>query len=725
MTKVDAAGDGDSAPMAASPPSLPKAPVEARSLSSITAIASNPPAYPRNPAQKKLDPLVLYIVRVPGSRDQLTLVFFRPLDVFLTPLKPATKSSVSAEAINSSLYYLHVATPEDDVLLQEYEQEREEEARLRKEALGDEAEASLPSREFARLNNVRRKPVPGAGAPKVDATAPPPPPARPRPTSWQSQGAPSPLNPDLQRPALPPRPSFQGPAHANDYNPVTPPFAPVHRDPVLESAPLDDPMAARPSRPLPAVPREEPVLGPPLDPLPAKRTNRWSTALSGYLAKGQETWKEKYDAMSGGRASLDSRRPPVRPHSAHGSPSHSFLGSPSRSPARSPARSPGQSPRQRPHDRVVPDRPGFHITLIRRDPTHGSQWNVATMSTPRMDGGPIDIDILTPGYNRFTAQNEPLSLASLGINLPGGQSISFSSSKHPLADLADLPPPTSVPNEPSQPRRFHRKLCVSRPYFQEEPRGSLDLPGRPSLDSTASGSPTKPHAPPHSKLKSGYYTFNSPWNGICTFTTSVNGRSLKCKHMIPTPGFPNASSHHHHPTSTPEPPAITVAEIRFNTPFRTGHLHQPTPTYAPYHPTSPPTDSYLSSPQTPTSANPSSKRDSLARLLNPNKYTRPRARSGASITSIGDNIGPSHHTRNPSNSSTSSGAGDLEEREKSGLLRRPPSEDRLDLSLARERAGGGLRGKSAKLGKLIIEDEGIKMLDLVVAACMSVYAVSC
>lgn len=48
-------------------------------------------------------------------------------------------------------------------------------------------------------------------------------------------------------------------------------------------------------------------------------------------------------------------------------------------------------------------------------------------------------------------------------------------------------------------------------------------------------------------------------------------------------------------------------------------------------------------------------------------------------------------------------------------------EDRLDLSLARELAGGGLRGKSAKLGKLVIEDEGIKMLDLVVAACMAVW----
>ena len=43
-------------------------PVEARSLSSITAIASNPPAYPRNPTHEKHDPIVLYIVRVPGSQ---------------------------------------------------------------------------------------------------------------------------------------------------------------------------------------------------------------------------------------------------------------------------------------------------------------------------------------------------------------------------------------------------------------------------------------------------------------------------------------------------------------------------------------------------------------------------------------------------------------------------------------------------------------------------------
>lgn len=71
MAKVDAAVDGN--PVSSSAPpnhGMAQGPVEARSLSSVTTIASNPPAYPRNPTQKKLDPLELYIVRVPGSKGR-------------------------------------------------------------------------------------------------------------------------------------------------------------------------------------------------------------------------------------------------------------------------------------------------------------------------------------------------------------------------------------------------------------------------------------------------------------------------------------------------------------------------------------------------------------------------------------------------------------------------------------------------------------------------------
>jgi hypothetical protein len=47
--------------------------VEARSLSSLTQLASNPPAYPRNPTHVRNDPLVLYIARVPGSKGTAVL----------------------------------------------------------------------------------------------------------------------------------------------------------------------------------------------------------------------------------------------------------------------------------------------------------------------------------------------------------------------------------------------------------------------------------------------------------------------------------------------------------------------------------------------------------------------------------------------------------------------------------------------------------------------------
>lgn len=49
------------------------------------------------------------------------------------------------------------------------------------------------------------------------------------------------------------------------------------------------------------------------------------------------------------------------------------------------------------------------------------------------------------------------------------------------------------------------------------------------------------------------------------------------------------------------------------------------------------------------------------------------------------------------------------------------ADDRLDLSLGREHAGGGFGGKQAKLGKLIIEHEGLQMLDLIVAANMALW----
>lgn len=83
MAKVDAAVDGEvlssSAPPNHGMNTMTQGPVEARSLSSITTVASNPPSYPRNPTQKKLDPLELYIVRVPGSKGEKGFIANLPL----------------------------------------------------------------------------------------------------------------------------------------------------------------------------------------------------------------------------------------------------------------------------------------------------------------------------------------------------------------------------------------------------------------------------------------------------------------------------------------------------------------------------------------------------------------------------------------------------------------------------------------------------------------------
>ncbi|KAJ6126753.1 hypothetical protein N7523_002365 [Penicillium sp. IBT 18751x] len=636
-------------------------PVEARSLSSITAIASNPPAYPRNPTHEKHDPLVLYIVRVPGSQD-----------IFLSPLKPPTKSSVSAEAINASLYYLHVATPDDDALLQEVEQEREEEAQRRREALeAAGADADDPSqREFLRMNKVRRKPVGGKdldqenegplqqnSVPQALAelpAAPPPLPRRPIPT------------PEVSTENM----SFTGTPVANAQHHHTNRLLPVVPSPNTPNIP--------PRRPLPSVPpTEEPWNQHPAGEVEPRKTNRW-TAFTGN--RGLEAWKERLEVLPAGRHSLDANRPPLPPRPT----SQDRPGSANRSPGGSPHR-------QRRGPSGLANNSGFTITLIRRDPSSGTQWNVATIMAPNLDRNAIDIEIATPGYNRFTGSDEPLSLASLAANLPPG-----------LIRTAGTAMPQPFPVEqvsekPLGPRKFHRQVCVSKPFD----------------DSNGTRHP--------SDLKSGYYVFKSPWNGTCTFSSSVNGRSLKCKHMISGPG--------HAPIGEGENPnpAVTVAEIRFNTPFQAANLHYHTSNRT--HSLQTPTHNLPPSPDSPTHPNlATSKRNSFSTLLNPNTYSRPRAHSGPNAV-VPENsrqpMSPAHILRRTSlraqrfarqtqfqhhrrNASTSSDGADSDE-------------DRLDLSLARELAGGGMRGKSAKLGKLIVEDEGIKMLDLVVAACMAVW----
>ncbi|KAF7714970.1 Uncharacterized protein PECH_005390 [Penicillium ucsense] len=700
----------------------PPPPVEARSLSSITAVAANPPAYPRNPTHDKHDPLELYIVRVPGSQD-----------IFLSPVKPPTKYSVSAEAINASLYYLHVATPEDDALLEEVELEREKQQSQNSEASRDAAQ-----RDLARLNNFRRKPVGTEHAPLSQENEPSVVTTKPSLPAQENGRLPSvtrrPLpgsHPSVERvPSLaPPAPSTATTTTTtNTTGPGTAKKS-EQRDGYEDAVNTGISRRAVPSLPTVEIPFHQDL--PTSDDQPRK-TNRWSAFannLQNVPSRSKEVWREKLEAASAGRYSLDAGRPQLLPRWSHNN-------SP-RSPNRSPEHSPNRQPRQaRAHRRDV----GFRLTLIRRDPASGSQWNVATISTPWIDHNTVDIEISTPGYNRFAGSQEALSLADLAAKLPPGMFQSPGSSLP--AALKNAPSGGhQVPGKPqsSAPGKFRRQLCVSRQFEQHTGnwRGTADTGNGPNLEG--------------SKLKSGYYAFNSPWNGICTFSSSVNGRSLKCKHMIPTPGHPSHADGDGNQ-------AVTVAEIRFNMPFQAASLHYQASRSPQAHHQSHPSQDLVQNAANPrpisprqhsshifsSESNTNTKRNTFTQLLNTSKLTRPRATSGPGLqyqaspqaenprasSSHGHPIRRTsfrtafsrqnefrHHYPPPPNQhrsgSTSSGGG------------YDSDEDRLDFSLARELAGGGIRGKSAKLGKLVIEDEGIKMLDLVVAACMAVWWRGC
>ena len=56
-------------------------PIEAQSISSLSHLLANPPRYPRNPTHPVHDPLVLYIVRVPGSKGKRMIPTVQEKDI--------------------------------------------------------------------------------------------------------------------------------------------------------------------------------------------------------------------------------------------------------------------------------------------------------------------------------------------------------------------------------------------------------------------------------------------------------------------------------------------------------------------------------------------------------------------------------------------------------------------------------------------------------------------
>lgn len=337
----------------------------------------------------------------------------------------------------------------------------------------------------------------------------------------------------------------------------------------------------------------------------------------------------------------------------------------------SPARTLPQRPELFSPTSAFSDSSRFHITLIRRDPASASQWNVGTISGARTGRGPIHIEIFTPGYSRFIHQDDSISLADLGVNLPASPDRGHSAN----------PVSSTGPNAAS--RRgsgevFSRDVVAVRHQSIREDVAQVAQNVQQAINGlrtrTGLSFMTDDNSSNNAKPARGYYTFTSPWNGTCTFVASIDGRSIKCKHTIPGP------------PSTKPPPAVTVAEIRFNIPFPLEQHHSP----------------------------PSPTKTGLSQLRNKGART--------SITElINSGVQKVQHVRHRSRDSQQ-GDSRPQSRRGSGESAEEEINDRREsFALARERGGGGMDGKDVKLGKLVIDDEGIKMMDLVVAACMGVW----
>lgn len=192
------------------------------------------------------------------------------------------------------------------------------------------------------------------------------------------------------------------------------------------------------------------------------------------------------------------------------------------------------------HPQLVPkpDNPppeaktGVSLTLIRRDPGSGAQWNVASIHDPlvheissestadgamfraKRSGAPMFIDVSNPGYSKFVHMNHsrPVSRDSMD---------SF-----------------SVESDGSSDGVFRRRLWMDGSKhadhaYTHRSRPSMDETYRPSRSSLQLGARDFQFSSRAAvDRRSKGYRFQSPWGGKCEFLTGVAGRSLKVSFTV-------------------------------------------------------------------------------------------------------------------------------------------------------------------------------------------------
>jgi len=361
----------------------------------------------------------------------------------------------------------------------------------------------------------------------------------------------------------------------------------------------------------------------------------------------------------------------------------------------------------------------FSITVIRRDASSCAQWNIGSVIGESHDQEPqspsskkvyfdMSVHLTAPGYTQFRdhKSNSPLEHGNTGSEF-------LNSAPQHLRD--GLTPVSFVRQIRMEGMSFwdrskqHRRAQSDSPGSPNSPRGWNGSAGSPKFDGFIAD-----QLESHDSGVKGY-VFRSPWGGRCKFTTSGSGRSLRCKHALPGPVSISNT------TDTASLSEVTVSELRFNLP--SSAMFQ--------SPTSP----NLKGQYTESRRFHIPKLSHIRNKLSPDKARpplppRPHPTSYVALYPSDDErpeLPPQLYTNHYNISSDD----DTEEAPVVPDRLHPfpyspksaseEDDNRLDLSLGQEMAGGGNRGKRVKLGKLIIMDEGTKMLDLIVAANMGIW----
>ncbi|PHH89571.1 hypothetical protein CDD83_5762 [Cordyceps sp. RAO-2017] len=552
--------------------------MEARSLAPLNTLAANPPQYPERPNEERHEPLVLYISRVPGTRD-----------IILSPFKPQIKN-VTAEDVANSLYYVHLEAPSSHLS-------------------GLQAATHRSSEDGASLHTIPRKPLPDSARPLTPESLP----------GGQR----------LQPPSSQAAARNRG-ASFSSRDELAVPVQTSNDSGLGLGADCADPPQPQLPKPPTSIPARKPV---------ASQSGTDSPAA---------------------KLSL----PPILDKSAE----------PSRGPEQ---QAPAEQTRlPSPHE-PAPSLPPttdvpFSLTLIRRDPGSGNQWNVGRVSSRHVDVGgrgpeapsascaapPIDVEIETSGYARFR-RLPPKKTADGSLE---AVMAAVAEDAAPRSDIGVFSRQVVMRYSRSWTVSLKEKMCrleqAGRARASHIRNGSIA-----SVDSTASWA--APGAGEWRGMKPRGYVFTSPWNGKCEFRTGHGGRSVQCRHTLHD-GEPAA----YNPLVAAEQAgggarsgAATVSELRFNLP----------------------TAELLGDRAAKARTTTEQWRGSLNKLVQrPNNGHHD---DGDGFDDVGDD-----GTVSP-----------------------------FELNVGRERAGGGNRGGRAKLGKLIVYNDGLKMLDLVVAANMGVW----